>query len=99
MEKSTQSKDFYPKKSILLSWKVYEKEIMYFSIIVYSKWSCAFLDLPSSECTKKSLFCFKNHLMRPQFPAVTPFSVGCFSGGTYRTYKIKTSIYGFNMLL
>ena len=38
---------------------------------------------------EKYLFCFKNHLMRLQFP------VGC----TCRTDKIKTSIYGFNMLL
>ena len=28
-----------------------------------------------------------------------PFSFGRFSGGTCRTDKIKTSMYGFNMLL
>ena len=33
------------------------------------------------------------------FSAITPFSVECFSGGASRTDKIKTSIYGFNMLL
>ena len=57
--------------------------------IGYSKWSCAFLDLQSSEgvCARKSTC------------KITPFSVGCFSGGTCRSYKIKTSIYGFNLLL
>ena len=70
--------------------------------IVYSKWSCAFLDLRSSECTcaRKST-CFASRIIQYDynFPAITPFSVGCSSGGTCRTNKIKTSVYGFNMLL
>ena len=69
---------------------------------VYSKWSYAFLDLRSSECTcaRKSI-CFVSRIIQCNFnfPAITPFSVGCFSGGTCRTDKIKTSIFGFNMLL
>ena len=42
-------------------------------------------------CTKKYLFCFKNHLMRLQFSCnyAMFFSVRCFSGGTCRTNKIK----------
>ena len=69
---------------------------------VYSKWSYAFTDLRSSECTcaRKST-CFVSRIIQCDynFPAITPFCIGCFSGGTCRTDKIKTSTYGFNMLL
>ena len=72
------------------------------SCIVYSKWSCAFLDLQSGECTcaQKST-CFVSRIIKCDynFPVITPFSVGCFSGGRCRTDKIKASIFGFNMLL
>ena len=70
--------------------------------IVYSKWSCAFLDLRSSECRcARASTCFVSRIIKCgySFPAITPFSVGCFSGGTCRTDKIKTSIYDFNTLL
>ena len=63
-----------------------------YCFVVYSKWSCAFLDLRSSECTfaRKST-CFVSRIIQCDynFPAITPFSVGCFSGGTCRTYEIK----------
>ena len=69
---------------------------------VYSKWSYAFLDLRSSECTcarKSTSFFSRIVYCDYNFPAITPFSVGCLSGGTCRADKIKTSIYRFNPLL
>ena len=69
---------------------------------VYSKSSYAFLDLRSSEytCAPKST-CFISRIIKCDynFTAIAPFSVGCFSGGTCRTDKIKTSVYDFKMLL
>ena len=47
---------------------------------VYSKWSCAFLNLRSNECT-----CVYN------FHAVTPFSVGCFQ--EVRVGPIKSKLH------
>ena len=48
---------------------------------VYSGWSCAFLDLRSSECAcarKSTCFVLKIILCDYNFPAIMPFSVGCF---------------------
>ena len=70
--------------------------------IVYSKWSFAFLDLRSSECTcAQKVLVLLQESSNPTtiFFAITPFSLGCFSGGACRTYKVRTSIYGFSMLL
>ena len=61
-----------------------------------SKWSCAFTR--PYVCTKKYLFCFKNHSMRLQFSCNYSIICWIFLGGTGGTDKIKTSIYGFNML-
>ena len=82
---------------VIVKIQILRREIV---IKVYSKWSYAFLDQRSNEytCARKST-CFVSRIIQCDYnsPAITPFSVGCFSGGTCGTNtEIKTSIHGFN---
>ena len=57
-----------------------------------SKWSYAFLDLGSIECTcaqKSTYFVSRIIWCDNNFPAITPFSVGCFSEARAGLIKSK----------